>query len=226
MDKEKYYTYKLNLNILNILSIILFLIVSIIVLLIEKNDNYIINYNFNFFIYMILWLFLHEILHGIGFGIYKNVNKKNIVFGIALEKGIFYCMCKQNIKRKIILTSLLFPITIIGIITLIIGMIINNFTLIFLSILNIVSSIGDIVMIIYFIRVKDVTYLDLDDITSFTVLSKEDITNVKVIGIELIDKGIYNKNKMKAKNKKRLTITKTSYIILLIIVILYILNLI
>ena len=37
----KYYTYKLDLKILNILAIILFVIVGGIVFYVEKNDNYI-----------------------------------------------------------------------------------------------------------------------------------------------------------------------------------------
>ena len=227
MNKEKYYTYKLNLNRLTVLAIILFIIVSAIVLLIERNDNYVITYNISIFIYMFLWLILHEILHGIGFNLFKSVNKKNITFGIALEKGVFYCMCKQNIEKKVILTSLLFPVTIIGILTLIIGMVINSYTLVFLSILNITSSIGDIVMTIYFLKTpNNVTYLDLDDCTSFTVISKSDLSKIKVLGITPIKKGIYDKNKMYSKDKKRLTITKPSYIILIIILIVLIISII
>lgn len=227
MDKEKYYTYKLNLNILNILAIILFLVVAIIVILIEHNDYYKITYSLNLFIYIFLWIILHELLHGIGFAIFKSVNIKNITFGIALEKGVFYCMCKQRIGKKVILTSLLFPLTIIGIITLIIGMIINNFSLVFLSLLNITSAIGDIVMTIYFFKTpNDITYLDLDDCTSFTVISKRDLCNIKVPGIKLIKTGIYDKNKMYSKNKKKITITKPSYIILIIFLIIFLFNLI
>ena len=225
MNKEKYYTYKLDLNILNVLALILFVAVSLIVLLIEHNDNYQITYSLNLFIYIFFWLILHELLHGIGFAISKDVDIKNITFGIALEKGVFYCMCKQNISKKVILTSLLFPLTIIGIITLIIGLIINNFNLVFLSLLNITSAIGDIIMTIYFVKApKDITYLDLDDCTSFTVISKSNLSNIKVPGIKLIKTGIYDKNKMYSKNKQKLTITKPSYIILIIILIIFIIN--
>ena len=225
MNKEKYYTYKLDLNILNVLALILFVAVSLIVLLIEHNDKYQITYSLNLFIYIFFWLILHELLHAIGFAIFKDVDIKNITFGIALEKGVFYCMCKQNISKKVILTSLLFPLTIIGIITLIIGLIINNFNLVFLSLLNITSAIGDIIMTIYFVKApKDITYLDLDDCTSFTVISKSNLSNIKVPGIKLIKTGIYDKNKMYSKNKQKLTITKPSYIIIIIILIIFIIN--
>ena len=229
MNKKKnktYYTYTLNMTIINILAIILFIIVGSIIYLIEINDNYIINLSIsNLFLIMFIWLVIHELLHGIGFLIFKEVNKKNITLGIALEKGVFYCMCKQNIGKKIILTSLLLPITIIGFTTLIIGMIINNYELVYLSILNIVSSIGDIVMIIYFIKCpRDIIYLDLDDCTSFTVISNTSLDNIKVPGITLSKKGIYNPALMYSKDKRRIVISKLSYILLIIIFILIIIS--
>lgn len=229
MNKEKnmtYYTYTLNMTTLNILSIILFIIVASIVYLIEFNDNYTINLSLiNFFLLMFTWLIIHELLHGIGFLIFKEVKIKNITLGMFLEKGVFYCMCKQNIGKKVILTSLLFPITIIGLITLIIGMIINNYELVYLSILNIVSSIGDIVMTIYFLKCpKDIIYLDLDDCTSFTVISNRVLDNIKVPGIMLSKKGIYNPILMYSKDKRRIIISKLSYILLIIIFILTIIS--
>lgn len=221
-----YYTYTLNMTILNVLAIILFLIVGSIVYLIEINDNYTITLSMNnFFILMFIWLIIHELLHGIGFLIFKEVKLKNITLGMTIEKGVFYCMCKQNIGKKVILTSLLFPITIIGFITLIIGMIINNYELVFLSILNIVSSIGDIVMIIYFLKCpSDIIYLDLDDCTSFTVISNKSLDNIKVPGIVLSKKGIYNPKILYSKDKRRIVISKLSYILLGIILILVIIS--
>ena len=229
MNKEKkltYYTYYLNMVTVNILAIILFIIVGSLVFIIEYQDNYSMTLSLiDFFILMIIWLLIHEILHGIGFAIFKEVNPKNITFGMYLEKGVFYCMCKQNIGKKVILTSLLFPIIIIGFITLTIGMIINNYELVYLSILNIVSSIGDIVMTIYFLRCpKDIIYLDLDDCTSFTVLSTQSLDHIKVPGIILSEKGLYDKKKMYSLDRRRVVISKLSYLLLGIILILIIIS--
>lgn len=229
MNKEKntyYYTYTLNMTMLNILALILFLIVGVLVLFIERNETYIMSMNpLTFFIVMFIWLVIHELLHGVGFALFKEVDKKNITFGAALEKGVFYCMCKQQITKKVILTSLLFPLTIIGIITLIIGMIINNYELVFLSILNIVSSIGDIAMTIYFLKTpNDITYLDLDDCTSFTVLSKTSIDNINAPGINLKEKGLYDEKTMHSKDKRKLVISKASYILIIIVFILLLIS--
>ncbi|MBR3161238.1 MAG: DUF3267 domain-containing protein [Bacilli bacterium] len=229
MEKKelKYYTYKLDLKILNVVAIILFFIVGGLVFLIEKNDSYVIDFDvISFCILIFVWLIVHELLHGLGFMIFKEVKKNNLTFGMFLEKGIFYVMCKQNIGRIIILTSLCFPIVIIGIITLIIGMYINSFMLVYLSIINIVASIGDIVMIIYFVKApKDIIYLDLDDPTSFTVVSNEDLSNINVMGIDMVDNGKYDK-KMGAKDKRRLIISKWSYMLLIFLVILVIIKIV
>jgi hypothetical protein len=209
---------------LNVMAIILFIVVSLIVLVIESNDNYVISYDIRIFVYVILWLGLHEILHGIGFAIFRSVNNRNITFGLSLEKGVFYCMCKQEIERKVILTSLCMPVMIIGIVTLILGMIINSYILVLLSIMNIVGSIGDMAMIGYFLRVGDVRYLDLDDCTSFTVISNDDLSKIRIMGIELIDSGIYDSKKMVARDRRKLVISKPSYILFLIMIVILIIG--
>ena len=231
MNKENnisYYTYTLDITILNILSLILFIIISSLIFIIEYHDNYIItNSSSTIIISMLLWLVIHEILHGIGFAIFKSVTKKNITYGIALEKGILYCMCKQPISKKVIMTSLLFPFTIIGVFTLIIGTLLNSYYLVLLSIINIVSSIGDLTMTFYFLKCpKDITYLDLDDCTSFTVISSTNLENIKVLGIKLIKTGLYNSKRMIAKDRRRLIISRKSYFILGIILILFIITII
>ena len=224
-DNYKYYTYQLDMKVLNVLAIILFIVIMIVISLIGFDYGDIGKYNILWLIIlMFAWLLLHEVLHGIGFGLFKEVDKSNIVFGMALEKGVFYCMCKQKISKKVIFTSLLFPVTIIGIITMIIGIIINNGLLVYLSMVNIVGSIGDIVMSIYFSKCgDDVIYLDLDDCTSFTVLSKRELDNIRVPGIKLYSSGLYD-SKMVACDRRRLVISKESWIVLIIILGLILVN--
>lgn len=227
-NKIKYYTYQLNMPLLNILALLLFIVVATFVYFIEYHDTYLINSNIiTLIIEMISCLIIHELLHGLGFLLFKTVKKENITFGMFLEHGVFYCMCKQKIDKKIIVTSLCFPITIIGIIPLIIGMILNSYELVFLSILNITSAIGDIMMIIYFLKSpKDIIYLDLDDCTSFTVLSQEDLSNLKVPGILLKKVGEYNEKTMHSVDKRKLVISKYSYLLLFVFFILIIINII
>lgn len=224
-DNYKYYTYQLDMKILNILAIILFIVMMVVVYLVGFDYSDISKYNILLLIVlMFAWLMLHEVLHGIGFGLFKEVDKKNIVFGMALEKGVFYCMCKQKISKKVIFTSLLFPVIIIGVITMILGSITSCGLLVYLSMFNIVGSVGDIVMSVYFSKCpSDVIYLDLDDCTSFTVLSKIDLDDIKVPGIKLSRSGKYD-SKMIAHDKRKLVISRESWYVLIVVFILILVN--
>ena len=71
----------------------------------------------------------------------KQPQKLNVFF--------FLFSLLSVIMFEIILTSLLFPITIIGFITLIIGMIINNYELVYLSISILLLSIFKLFSFIY-----------------------------------------------------------------------------
>ena len=224
MDMKKnlnYYTYELDMVFLNILSLVIFGGVWAFVVLVSGGSYLWENDRVGLLlILMVLWLMFHEVLHGIGFGLFHEVDKKNIVFGMQLEKGVFYCMCKQKISKKVILTSLLFPFTFIGVVTLIWGMMIHSYYLVMLSILNISGAVGDLVMTVYFLRApNDIVYLDLDDSTSFTVLSDKDLSKIKVKGIRLRESGTY-KDGIAAKDRRKIVISKTSYIVLGILLLL------
>ena len=135
-------------------------------------------------------------------------------------------MCKKNIGKKDILIALSLPVVCLGWVTLFIGLIIHSYEMIFLSVLNITSSIGDIMMIIYFLKCpNDIIYLDLDDCTSFTVISKEDLSEKKVLGITLKEKGIYTE-KMKSHDRRKIIISKPSYFLIGLIIFLIVLKIV
>lgn len=215
--KQYYYTYQLDLKKLNFLAILLFLFIGGMVFVVSNFYPLLMHFDLiTLFLLMFLWLVFHEILHGIGFVIFPEVNFRNITFGMLLERGIFYCMCKQKIGKKTIMVSLLFPVLLIGILTFVIGMYWHHFEIVYLSILNIVGSVGDLVMFCYFLKVPwNIQYLDLDDCTSFTVVSEEDLSWYSVWGIRLVDFGIYSENKMISHDRRRLIISKGSYILIL-----------
>ena len=217
----KYYKYKMNMVTLNIVAIIFTLLLMNLYFILFKE----VNFGFSILIYIVLWLFLHEIIHGIAFMSFPEVDNKNVTYGAKLESGIFYCMCKQRISKKVIYTSLLAPFIIIGVITLIIAVIFDLKTLGILSIFNISGAIGDLLMTIMFLRMpKDIIYTDLDDCEGFTVLSKEDLSKKNYFGFKLIESGKDNKN-LVPKNFTRITCSKASIIILIGIMVLFILSL-
>lgn len=82
-------------------------------------------------------------------------------------------------------------------------------------------------MALYFLASpQDITYLDLDDCTSFTVVSKKNLEKIKIPGINLIETGIYIEDKMKAKDKRKLVISKASYLLIVIIIVLIIIKIV
>lgn len=221
---KKYYIFEMNMTILNIVSVLLlvfmfgltFLLVYLIPGLELVSNNILLP-----FALMIPYLMFHEVLHSIGYMLH-GAKWKNITYGAHLEKGVLCCLCKQNISRRCILTSLVYPLIFIGIITYIIGLFINSFTLIFLSILNISGAAGDIVMFIALSKLKDFEYTEFDDPTSFGLYSKNDLSKLKLFGLKYKE----TKTKIKIKDYKKINISKLSAIlfaILLIITIYFIL---
>lgn len=226
---KKYYKFEFN-------NIVLQLLCNIppIILIILLNDklktltNYLENSLFWAILLgtILLWYCLHEIIHGIAYRL-TGTKKENITFGMAIEKGVFYCLSNQEISKKAVLISLLSPLIVIGIITLIISLIFNLPLLCLLSIINIGGATGDIMMFLYIIKLdKNLQYKELGEATSFILITKEDLSKTKYFGFKLLESGEYIKNKFENKNIKKINISKASYIVLGIYLIIVILLLI
>ena len=221
---NRYYQYKMKTFAMNVYAILIFLIIYIGVLL--TYENYEVVFDGMTFIYLIAWFILHELLHYVGFLCSKKVKPKDLQLGMCLEKGIFYCMCKKQINKRDILVALLFPLTFIGIVTLIIGYIFKSPLLILLSVVNISGAIGDILMTIQILRMPNtIKYTDVDDCAGYYLITTEDISNIKTSGLKLFSTGEYEKEKFIAKDKRKVVISKISMIVLLIILIYSILSL-
>ena len=216
-ENKKYYLYELKMFDLNIVSLIIFaVIIFLTTLLVESNVISINEEPFSMiFILYIPYLFLHEILHALSYTIH-GANLKNITFGIHLEKGVLCCLCKQNISRKNILISLIYPFFFIGIVTYIIGLIFNDIILIVLSILNIVGCSGDLVMFFDFLKLKDFEYSEYDNPTAFGLYSSKDLSNKKMFGLRYIE----TKDSLEIKNLKKLQYSKLSIIVIILLFIL------
>ena len=222
-NKKRYYIFSLDMKFLNIFSfIILFLVIGL-TIIIDKdflinsiNYTFATNKLFITFILVFLYLGLHEILHSIAYYMY-GAKYKNIVYGIELEKGIFYCLCKQNVTKKNILNSLMFPLFYIGIVTYILSFVFNSYYLLILSIFNISGCVGDIFTFLFFIRLDNkVEFSEFDSTTSFAIYADYDVSKLNDIGNKydgVSDKIIRN-------DKKKIKISKLSYIIISIILLL------
>ena len=218
MNKE-YYIFKIKLKALNILAnasfIVLFGIIylifpNIIINFFEYFDN--IKFCILFLPITMLYMALHEILHMVGYLLY-GASFKKITFGMELEKGVFYCLCKQDISRKNILHSVLFPLFYIGVLTLIIGIIFKLPLLTVLSLLNISGATADIMYFMFIIKLdQNIKFSELDDGTSFAILSDKDVSKVKHIALEYVG----TKDNIERKDFKKIKVSKLSYIVLIL----------
>ncbi len=169
------------------------------------------------FVVVFLWMVLHEIIHGV-FYILGGAKKRNITYGAALEKGIFDCRCVEYVNKKTIMMSLMAPFTIIGVITLIIGVITKQWWLVMLSGINIGGAGGDLCMFFFFLkRDKDVQFMEYGDSSIFSLKTTEDLENKNLVVVKLIDASKVPKN----DNTRRLVISKGSWIYFIVLIVLF-----
>lgn len=167
-----------------------------------------------FLLELIGYFMLHELFHGIGFLIFAK-DPKNIKFGITLEKGVFYTLCSERIGKKAIIVTLLFPIIFLSLITFILSLIINSPTLALLSIANLGGAIGDILMVILILKMpSDVEYIDYNNDVGCYLVSKHDLSKIKLFGIKYLGSGVDSDKNI--KDIPRIYISKFSIVFLII----------
>lgn len=214
---KKAYVYKMNLVPANFLGLVVFIL--LLVLTSTLNIDLLSVFNDLPFILilalLILYMLLHELLHGIGYRITGSKSNK-IKYGVELEKGILYTLVLEEVPKKNILVSLQMPFVIIGIITYILGYILNIPLLILLSIFNLMGASMDLVMFIYISRIKDVHYAETKASNEFILISKEDLTKKKSLFFRITEVKNYKKDDYIIKLDNKITITKASIIFTII----------
>ncbi len=221
---KKYYKFAINLVLASILSIALFILLIFINLPLFLST---LKYPLYLIIFlMVIWLILHELLHGLTYYL-TGTKLSNIYFGVAIEKGILYCLSKQEISRRSVLISLITPFILIGLTTLVLSLIINDSMLYFLSILNISGASADLLMFIYFLSIKsEFKYIELDDPTTFMVITNADLNSKRKIGVKIMESGDYSNKRVQIKNYQHITISKFSYGIIVLLFFILILDVI
>ncbi len=220
-NKKKYYLFEMKGAPLNIISVILFLFFLILTeILIPSFEIGGDSLSISFLLLIFVFVF-HEVLHSISYVI-CGADFKNITYGAHLEKGIFCCLCKQNISKKNILISLLTPFVVIGILTYFLGILFSNSVLIFLSILNISGCSGDLVMFFDLCRLSNFEYSEYDNPMAFGLYSGDDFSKKKLFGLRYLG----SKDQLEKTVLKKVTITKSSVVILVIYFTFAILNIV
>ena len=202
----------MNTVVLNVISVIILVLMVLITFVIKQSFSFDDKDLMWTCVLMIPYFCFHEVLHSIGY-VLHGAKFNRITYGAHIEKGVLCCLCKQNISKRCILTSLLYPFIFIGVITYIIAMIFDIKILLFLSIMNISGCAGDLMMFISFLNLKNIEYSEFDDPISFGLYSDIDYSKKKMLGINYI-KGV---DELERKDMKKVSISKTSIIFFILL---------
>ena len=225
-NDKRYYLFQMDTTALNVISIAILLLLFFTQDIIYPdfwNDLHVSYFNNKLFLVIIMYvgyLLLHELLHSLAYVIYGAKYDK-VVYGAALEKVVLYCLCKQNITRKNILHSLLFPFFFIGIITLIISVVFHLPILYILSVFNLSGCSGDLIMFAYIIKLnKDVEFSEYDSPIAFGLYADYDVSKVRHVGLKYLE----STDKLEREDFKKISISKPSIIISIIILVIGVLT--
>ena len=216
---KKYYVFKINISILNVIAVIL--LVGVIVFTAVLFPNMMFNSmeifsdfktTLLFVPLMVFYLVLHELFHALGY-IVNGADYKKITFGAEIEKGVLYCLCKDDITKKNILMSLMYPLFFLGVVTYIISIVFNLPVLLILSIINISGAAGDIMYFLFIVKLeKNMLFSEMDDGTSFAIKSKTDPTKITHYGLDYVGE----ESRISRKDFKRIKISKLSWVFFII----------
>lgn len=208
--EKKYYLFKMNSSTIYGFTILLYALAAGGFYLIYGNNslNVLKEYSELAIILLIPYLLLHEGLHALSYVIH-GADFKNITFGGHMEKGVLCCLCKQNITKKNILFSLVYPLFFIGIVTLIIGVLLNWPLLVILSLANIGGCSGDLVMFYHLSRIRSFEFSEYNDPVSFGLYSDEDLSKKRMLGLTFVE----TKQELKRDDLRKFDVSKTTIII-------------
>lgn len=96
-----------------------------------------------YLVLFMLCIFIHELLHGVGWVLWTKQGFKSIHLGIMRENATPYCHCKEPLKPEQYLFGCILPFVVLGICFLIPAIITGSQMLLLLSVSNILSAGGD-----------------------------------------------------------------------------------
>lgn len=123
-----------------------FVILGIIFWLFLRSNAAATVYGYNVILFLTLFfasIFIHEVLHGIGWSLWTKRKWKSIYLGVMWEFLTPYCHCKEPLKPRQYLFGVLTPFVVLGIGSYIIACITGSHLLFILSLLNIFCAGGD-----------------------------------------------------------------------------------
>lgn len=115
-----------------------------------------------FLLFFLATIFIHELLHGVGWFFWTAGKWKSIYIGIMWESMTPYCHCKEALKPKQYLVGALTPFLVLGIGVYVAALLTGNYTFFFLAVLNMLGAGGDLTiawMALKYLRQNDYCYI-------------------------------------------------------------------
>lgn len=114
-----------------------------------------------FFIVMFfVTVFIHEILHGIGWSLSCKNGWKSIAFGFMWSSLTPYCHCKEPLKFSSYAVGLYLPFCVLGLGIFAVSMIIPNYGILLLGMMNMLAAGGDLTIGCYLLKHRNGLILD------------------------------------------------------------------
>ena len=95
---------------------------------------------------MIVLVPVHELIHGLSWGLFAENHMRDIEYGFMKEYMTPYCTCKVPLKLPHYLTGALMPLIILGIIPTAAAILTGSFLTLLLGLTMIVAAAGDIMI--------------------------------------------------------------------------------
>lgn len=125
----------------------------------------------------IVSIFIHEGLHGLGWGLFAPNKFKSIEFGFIAKMLTPYCTCREPISRPAYLFGCLLPWFVLGIVPCVIAVCASNFYLLGFGLLGIMGAGGDMLitlgMLTSKLKSKDAIIIDHPTDVGFVIFDKD-----------------------------------------------------
>lgn len=95
---------------------------------------------------MIVLIVVHELLHGLGFGLFAPSKFRSISFGFMREAMAPYCTCSEALPKGGYLFGALLPLVAVGLVPAVWGVVSGSFALLFLGVVMIFGAGGDVLI--------------------------------------------------------------------------------
>lgn len=107
-----------------------------------------------FFLFFILGIVVHELLHGLAFGLFAKSGFKSIRFGFIKEYLTPYCHCKEPLKLKHYFIGALLPAVVLGVVPIILSFIMGSLFWLIFGIAFFSAAAGDF-LVVWVLRHED-----------------------------------------------------------------------